>query len=473
MSTGTDLLLIQPPNVQGSLFNLPGTETPLSLLYLAGYMREKGFRVRVLDLTLGKAGIGGLESHLRAYEPAVVGITSYTTNVLLASRVAATARAVFPHALIVLGGFHASALPERTLREMDDFDAVVYGEGEVTLYELVQAYGDGGARALERVPGVCTRTDGGPRKNPPRPLIEDLDSLPFPARDLIPLGRYIPDPGNFMTLPSTGILFSRGCPYRCTYCSKSVFLDKIRYRSEGHFVEEIEWCIDAFGIRDFRFYDEGPTHSKGRMVRLCEAILERGLAINWNCYSRVDTIDEETLRMMKSAGCYHIKYGIESGVAATLQRIRKPLDLDRAVRVCAMTKRVGIECKANFIIGFPWEGIREMEQTIRYAKRCAPDLATFNLFKPFPGSRLYEELERSGGLLERSWEDYFTTSETKLFATDIEESTYRSVLKKAWLSFYLRPRFVCQRLVRLFRYPRREVLSAWIGIKFLARNMVT
>ncbi len=464
------ILLIQPPNVEGTLFNLPGTEIPLSLLYLAAYTAREGLPADLLDLTLERDPFSVVSSFFASHRPRIVGITSYTTNAALASRLAGQVKSLSPETFVVLGGFHASALPEQSMEEFPDLDAVVYGEGEKTFSELAESVLAG--TSPEKIPGLCYRDGGQIRKTPARALVRDLDSLPYPARDLISWDRYVPDPGNYFALPSTGILFSRGCPFRCTYCSKGVFLNRIRYRSEEKFLDEIQDCMDRYGIRDFRFFDEGPTHSRKRILSLCRKILQRGLRITWNCYSRVDAMDEEILEQMRAAGCYHIKYGIESGVPETLEKIGKPTDLDRAVAVCRATRRAGIECKANFMLGFPWEGVPEIEQTIRYAKRCAPDLATFNLLKPFPGSRLYDDLRKSGRLLPRPWEDYFTTSETLLFDTDIPEEAYRKLLKKAWFSFYLRPSFLWQRLGRLRRSPRRELQNAWTGVRFFARNLL-
>jgi len=439
------------------------------LLYLAGYLEGKGFDTDVQDLTLEPDALTGDPSWIKEDPSPIVGITSYTTNVVLASRIAARVKERAAKTFVVLGGFHASAMPEKALEEFPSFDAVVYGEGEGTFAELAESIQNNGP--LEEVDGLCYRKGGKICRNQPRDLIKDLDLLPFPDRDRIPLERYVPDPGNYYSLPSTGILFSRGCPFPCAYCSKSVFLNRIRYRSVNNFLDEIQDCRNRYGIQDFRFYDEGPTHSKRRVIELCEQILERDIGITWNCYSRIDAMDEEILGHMQRAGCYHIKYGIESGVPATLERIKKPTDLQRVVEICRMTRRAGIECKANFIIGFPWEGVKEMEQTIRYARQCAPDLVTFNLFKPFPGSTLYDELEQSGRLLHRSWEDYFTTSETLVFETGLSEDVYKGLLKKAWVSFYLRPGFLWQRIVLAGRNPRREAANTWTGMKFILKNL--
>lgn len=463
-----DALLIQTPNVKGTFFNLPGKEIPLSLCYLGSFLQSRGFTARILDLDW----LGGVSPHLEKAlaenAPALVGISAYTPNIALAAQIAAGVKQLTPATPVVLGGFHASALPERTLREFAAFDCLIIGEGEQTLAELVASRRDN--RSFRDLPGLAFREDDAIRVNPPRPLLADLDMLPFPDRRLVPYRQYVPDPGNYFSLPSTGILFSRGCPHLCTYCSKAVFKNRLRYRGVDNFLAEIRHCVNELGIRDFRLEDEAPTTDPRRIRELSEALLAAGLAIHWHCYSRVDRLDEATLRLMKRAGCYHITYGIESGVPATLARINKPLDLERAAAMVALTKKLGLECKVNFILGFPWETIADMRQTVRFARRISPDLVTFNLFKPLPGSLLYDELDAAGRLRHTRWEDYFTTSEPLLFAAPYTEAEALAVLRNAVFSFYFRWRYIGQRLRRLVRHPRREAAMAWRGVGVLLRE---
>lgn len=459
------ILLIQTPNVVGTLLNLPGKELPLSLLYLAAAARRSGHDVAVLDLDF----LGGIDPHLEnaltRLRPELVGLSAYTTNVARAGEIARRIKAQAPATHVTLGGFHASALPERTLAEFADFDSLVVGEGETTLVELAEALASGADGSA--VPGVVSRNGRGAA----RPLATDLDDLPWPARDLLPLRDYVPDPGSYYRLPTSSILYSRGCPFHCTFCSKAVFKDAIRYRRPEAVVEEMRGCARDFGVTDFRFVDEGPTVDRRRMTALCDAILHDGLDIKWHTYSRVDTIGEAELRLMKRAGCYHVTYGVESGSERTLERIDKRLSLATAREIIGITKRLGLECKANFILGFPWETHEDVQQTIAFAFDVAPDLATFNVFKPLPGSRLYDELAAAGQLRHTKWEDYFATSEFLLFESQFTEREMKRLLKRTILRFHLRPRFVAQRLMRLARHPRRELQTLWRGAKIIARNL--
>ena len=466
-----DILLVQTPNIVGSFFNLPGKEVPLSLCSLAAYLKRRGWRCGILDLDFHNRISPLLEDTIRESRPGVLGISAYTTNIARAARLAGIAKGVDPAVATVIGGFHASALPDRTMREFPEFDVLVVGEGEHTLDEWLTRRRAG--QGAEGIPGLVLRTDGGGcEKGEPRALIEDLDSLPFPDRSLVPVTRYVPDPGNYFRLPTTGILYSRGCPFRCTYCSKSVFGNRIRYRSEENFLAEVRELTARYGIRDLRLEDEGPTLNTGKMVSLCRAILAEGLDITWNCFSRVDTVDEAALRVMRDAGCYHVTYGVESSLPETLRRINKKIDLDQAVETVRTTMRLGIECKVNFILGFPWEGLEDVRSVVRFARKLSPDLATFNLFKPFPGSVLYDELDRSGRLRHTSWEDYFTTSGKILFDSPVPEEQLHRELKRAVFGFYLRPRFVLQRLRRLVRHPRREGATLAAGFSVLGKELL-
>lgn len=471
MGDGLDILFVQTPNIVGTFFNLPGKEIPLSLCSLAAYLNREGWRCEILDLDFLNRTSPLIEETIREKKPGVLGISAYTTNIAWAARLASIAKGVDPSIVTVIGGFHASALPARTMEEFPDFDVLVTGEGERTMDEWMRLRLEG--KSWDGIRGFVWRGEEGRLVvGEPRDLIDDLDSLPFPDRSLVPVTRYIPDPGNYFRLPTTGILYSRGCPFRCTYCSKSVFGNRIRYRSEENFLAEVRELTQRYGIRDFRLEDEGPTLNTPKMISLCRRILSEGLDITWNCFSRVDTVDEDALRIMRDAGCYHVTYGVESSLPETLRRINKQIDLDRAVETVRTTMRLGIECKVNFILGFPWEGLEEVRSVVRFARALSPDLATFNLFKPFPGSVLYEELDRSGRLRHTSWEDYFTTSGKVLFDSPIPEEQLHRELKRAVFGFYFRPRFVVQRLRRMLRHPRREAITLAAGLSVLGRELL-
>lgn len=461
-----NILLIQPPNTSRGLLALGGQEIPLSLAYLASSLKHAGFsEVRILDLAYANLPDGEFAREVAEFRPDLVGITAYTHNVGFASRLAALAKAANPGAVTILGGFHASALPERTLREEAAFDYVAVGEGEATIVELARALRDGGE--IPEIDGLARRADSAVRLGPVRAAESRLDDLPFPDRTLIPVTSYVPDPGNYYRLPSTGILYSRGCPYKCTYCSKSVFLDRVRFRSPENFLAEVEECDRRFGIRDFRLEDEGPTVAPKKIAALCEAILARDIDITWNCFSRVDRVDDDMLRLMRRAGCYHITYGVESTDDAELKNLKKNIRFEEARTAVRMTRRHGIEAKVNFILGFPWQDLNDCRKTVRDAIRLAPDLVSFNVFKPLPGSPLFDELDRAGQIRHSSWEAYSIDTEELLFEANYTEAQMRALIRRANLSFYFRPATVARRFVRMLRHPKRELKTVFQGLGVL------
>lgn len=175
---------------------------------------------------------------------------------------------------------------------------------------------------------------------------------------------------------------------------------------------------------------------------------------------------------MKQAGCYHITYGVESAKPETLKRIKKKIDLKRAGDAVKWTKQLGIECKVNFIFGFPWESKKDMKDTVRYAMDLAPDLVSFNIYKPLPGSVLYWELEQAGKITHTRWEDYFVTSEALLFEADFTEKDLRKLIRWAFLVFHFRPRFIWQRLMRFMKYPKREAVTIGRGLGILVKELL-
>ncbi|MBZ0271180.1 B12-binding domain-containing radical SAM protein [bacterium] len=464
----SDLLLIQPPNIEGTLFNLPGVEVPMSIMTVSAYLKREGYSTDIVDLTLTKNPRDTLRRVLYGNAPEAVGITSYTSNMEIAGRIAQRVREAWPKARLVLGGFHPSALPEQTIREYPVFDAVVHGEGEETLTELMNAWGRGGS--IANILGIGYLDGDEVRLNAPRPLMKDLNALPFPDRDSVPVTRYVPDVGNYHSLPTTGILFSRGCPCPCGFCSKSVFLDTVRYRTPENFCDEIRECQRRYGVNDFRLFDEGPTIRKRNMKVMCEEILRQGLKFTWNCFSRVDVVDEELLELMARAGCYHVIYGVETIVPETQERVKKRIDIERTKEVCRLTRKHGIECKANFILGFPWEGEEEAEMNVKFATQLDADLASFNLFKPMPGSPLYDEMTSKGEIFASSWEDFFVTSDSKIFHSKMDQATQKRVLKNAWLRFYFSPRAIRRRFQRLLRDPEVEAKKIFTGVSVLLAN---
>ncbi len=447
------ILLVQPHqgvHVKKSVFD-PGVEAPLNLAYLAAYLDREEIPNDILDMRISDAPYDGLAATLSEQKPDIVGISSCTSEYGNTQEVARRVKANNKDCLVILGGHHASALPEDVLNESPEIDLVVHGEGEETLTELIRMRESGKDTAGVR--GTAYRDGEKVVIIERRPQIESLDSLPFPARHRLDLDKYTPNPGtgNYMQLPTTGIMASRGCPYQCRYCSKCVWKSSIRFRSIENLLEEIELCIEEYGIKDFRFYDDALTLPKWDIQRFCDLIAEKKLGITWNCYSRVNNITEEKLIAMKKGGCYHIKYGIEFGTEKALKITNKGATLDMARNAVRLTKKVGIECKGNFVMGVPGETEEDCKQTVAFAKELSPDLAAFYPFYLIPGSAFHtRKLEGD-------------TSIDDVLPLEVTER----LRNKAYLSFYFRLPYIMQRLGRLVKNPKRELKVTINGVSML------
>ena len=448
-----DILLVQPHQgefVKKRIFN-PGVEIPLNIACLAAYLEKENMNTRIFDMRLYPDPYVELERAVSMWMPRVVGISACTSEIDHAKKVAERVKTMNPKILTIIGGHHASAFPAAVLKEAPYFDLLIHGEGEITLADVLRRLELG--EGFGEVQGTAFRDGERIIVTPRRDLINRLDVLPFPARDKLEFEKYRPAPGtgNYMRLPTTGIMASRGCPYRCNYCSKQVWGNTIRFRSVENVLSEIEFCIDEWGIHDFRFYDDGLTLPQWDLKRFCELVIQRGLDISWNCYSRVNHINEEKLRMMKEAGCYHIKYGIEFGTEKALKLATKGATLEQARRAVQLTKKVGIECKGNFMLGIPGETVEDCEKTIAFAIELSPDLATFYPFDLFPGSQFHRrKLEGDEAIDHR-----------------LPRSVTEKLSNKAYMVFYFRIEYIWQRLRRLFTNPSREITLVKNGLSMI------
>ncbi len=366
---------------------------PLGLGYLAAVLEDEGHTVSIFDLGLEpKTPIERDVERIAASNPDVIGITAMTNNYHSAEGMMALLKARLG-CPIVVGGPHATVFPERVAGD-PHVDYVVYGEGEETLRELVRAMVAEGIRpsdeALSQIAGLCFRSNGQVRCNPPRPLIKDLDALPFPARHLFELSRYrlyAPDGSPMVTL-----LSSRGCPYNCSYCFKGIVGRTYRQRSPENIIAEIRSLMDTYGYRNFYFIDDLFTINRRRLMAITTRMIEERLDIRWQCLARVDRVTPELLQLMYRAGCREVHYGIESGNPAILQAIGKHITLEQVRQAVAWTAQAGILAKGYFMLGLPGDTEETMRQTIRFAGELELDQAMFSLTTPFPGTRLWDEL---------------------------------------------------------------------------------
>ncbi len=453
------VLLINPPWTikRGNIWaKIGGVLPPLSLGYLAAVVRDLGADVKILDLHALQIPADRAGEHLRQDRYDWIGITATTTLVHNARLIAALARREQPQAKIVFGGVHPTVVPEEVL-SWPEVDYVVRGEGEVTFTELVAG------RPVEGIAGLSFRRDRQFVHNPPRELLPDLDALPFPAYDLLPVGRYVPALGGYKRLPAISVITSRGCSGQCSYCN-NFYGRKVRKRSADNVIAELKLLKERYGIREIYFFDDSFTEFPSKVQALCERMVAERLELTWSCFARFNLVNPELLRAMKAAGCHHASYGIESGDPQLLEAVHKPSSLDRIRQVMAMTRAAGIDILLGFMLGLPGETAATMERTMQFALELDPDMVLFDITTPFPGTELFAWAKRQGLLKSENWSDYDLYTPLMRLPT-VSEAEIMRFYSQAHRRFYLRPRYLARRLLKIRSYQDlRQDLIAFLSI---------
>ncbi len=476
-------LLVQPP-LTLLKYEIPSLVPPLGLAYIAAVLEKEGFPVEILDATaLGERHEKGervhlgltwkeIEAEIKKREPDLVGVScSFSSQSQNAHKVAGIVKKADPDTKVAFGGAHASTLPQEVLKDKS-VDLIVRGEGEMTFLELAKALEKG--REISRLEGTAVRAGKKIRINKPRPYIQDLDSLPFPARHLLPMERYVnamshgPD---LLRNPHTSMVTSRGCPGNCVFCSiHTIWGRGWRPRSAGNVLDEIEHLVEKYGIKEIHFEDDNLTLDRKRTQEICKGVIARGLDISWTTPNGVAlwTLDKETLQLMKRSGCYKLCFGIESGDPETLRFIRKPVKLDRAQQAIDWAKQAGIWTHGFFVIGFPFETKGSIENTIAFAKKSGLDFASFFLATPYPGTELYSVMEKSGlipkGVRYSSLRTMNSSAKTKYFTS----AELNQMQKQAYSEF------TKNRARALLTNPKETYLflrkfNSWSQAKFFSR----
>ncbi len=424
-------------------------QPPLGLAFIAAVLEKEGHKVKIIDAQA--LGIDEDKTARKAAKFDIVGITSMTPTFNSAVRTAKTIKKINKSCFIIMGGPHSTVLPQKTLKDIKEVDAVVFGEGEKTIAELVKSIEI--KRSLSRVAGICYRSKGKIKTNKPRPPIKDLDSLPMPAYHLLPIKKYRPFPPHGKKLPYMAMMTSRGCPYRCTFCFKSIFGRKYITQSAERIVNEIKYLIEKLGIRELLFYDDSFTINRERTIKLCNEFIKNDIRILWSCETRVNHVDKELLEKMKEAGCYIISYGVESGDQKILNNLKKDITIEQARNAFILTRKAGILTVAYFMIGSPGDTRRTVRKTINFAKEIDADFAQFSICTPFPGSELYDNLIRRGIKIEDWDKASYVTSKTKskpIILTDyLNEREVKGFYSIAYKEFYFRPRYLLKTIARM------------------------
>jgi radical SAM superfamily enzyme YgiQ (UPF0313 family) len=386
----TDVVLVSPPSRAKS------PRPPLGLMYLASYLEREGITADIVDVKSyrnGEISDKVIESIKKA-NPIMVGITCLSTEVEEVISIGKKIKKEI-NCYVVVGGIHPTISPQDFLGSTSPVDFVVIGEGELTLTELLKTIKN--EQDLWNVPGITWFNGDQIVRTENRPPINNLDELPFPAFEKVPMNYYI-SPNIYavrgILLSAFFIFTSRGCPFRCKFCSnKSVFGRRVRYRSAKNVVDEIEYLVNNYRIDGFYIYDDTFTINKQHVLNICDELESRKLDLIWGCETRADLISEDLVKKMKQAGCIQIDFGVESGSQKILDILKKDITVPQIKNGFNTCRKFHIRRFANFMVNTPGETEEDIQKTIVLAKELNATLNTFNVTTPFPGTDLYKEIE--------------------------------------------------------------------------------
>jgi anaerobic magnesium-protoporphyrin IX monomethyl ester cyclase len=408
---------------------------PLSLSYLAGVLAQEGIEVEILDFLVTHYDPRKLRRELKEYKPQLVGATCVTLNYPIARRMLKVCKDFDAHIFTVIGGPHVTFALEDTLLTSPWIDAIVIGEGERTLVELARAIAEG--KDVRHVPGIAFADGNTVVKTSPRPPIDNLDGLPLPARELLPMARY-----RALGAPCT-VITSRGCPYSCIFCSgHRMFGPRVRFRSPGLVVDEIEKLRRDFALAKINIVDDTFTLNHNHARAVCEEMLRRNLKLKWSVFARVDRISEDLARLMNRAGCEWLLFGVESADEQILRTIKKGFTADEVRRGVKIAAEAGINVFNSFILGLPGESQDTARRSLAFGDELYHRYGAkygFHMLSPLPGTEIYERAKDYGiRILTRNWARYNANepiTETPTMSTEMVKeamSTYNRGIEVAW-----------------------------------------
>lgn len=448
-------ILINPPHSLEERYGdlaAAGSNLPsMGLLCLAAVLKKEGVPVRVIDAPAENIGYSECLDRIFSFGAELVGITSVTPSIYKAGRLAEFIKERDRKVKVAVGGSHMTAVPEETLKRFPNFDIGVIGEGEETILDLVRALKSG--NGYENIPGVVFRDNESFCCNEPRKPIQELDSLPFPAWDLLPNfpRGYRPAAFKYKKLPATYLLTSRGCPHKCIFCDTAVFSRQYRPFSAPYIIRMIETLCRDYGVKEISFEDDTFIIFRKRLEELCETLIQKKIDIAWTCNGRVNAVKPDILKLMKKAGCWQIAYGVESGKQDILDFAKKQIKLEQVEQAVRWTHEAGIYSKGFFILGFPNETEKTMQQTIEFGTGLLLDDITVCQMIPFPGSEMYE-IGQKFGRIEKDWEK-MNLLDVVFVPNGLTQEKLQEYQKKFLSDFYLRPRIFISYFKRLLSAP--------------------
>ena len=434
------ICLINPPWTikKGNIWKyIRSTMPPIGLLYIAAVLEEDQKDVDIIDFQAERSNWKDVEETIKGrgrYD--YYGITISTTIANNGYRVSNIIKNIYPETVVLFGGVHATAIPNEPFYK-GDADFVVRGEGEYVTLRLINS------EEFDTIDGLSFKKENRILHRGQNGIVNDLDSLPFPAYHKIKIKNYKPAVGAYKRLPAMNMLSTRGCPGKCTFCNSAKI--PIRKRSAQNIFLEMKILSEQYGIKEISFYDDTFTTYRRNVTRLCDLLIENKIDLTWCCFARADTVSEIMLNKMKEAGCHQVMYGIESADKNVLRNIRKNIDHQKTINAIKNTKKAGLTVRCTFMMGNPGETVESLEETIKYSIKLNPDIALYNITTPYPGTEMYAWAKNQGYLKKKSWEEY-DLSEPIMSLPSISDNEIKRKYRQAFKRFYLRPKYIFKRL---------------------------
>jgi len=455
------VLLALPPSIHElEIYKVAGMNAPpLGLAWIAAVLERDGHKVKIIDSPTLKLDEKKFLHEVKSWHPDVIGLSLQTPMAPKGYRAIRLIRNELPDTIIIVGGTHPTYMYDEALD--NGADVVVRGEGEETASELLRVIEKHGLdkQLLRSVRGIAFRDNGKTVLTEKRPFIENLDSLPWPARHLLPMDKY-----TVFNKPIkiAHVMASRGCPYGCKYCITSYYWGRrIRFRSAENVADEIQYLVEKYHVDKIVFSDDEFVVNRRFVTQLIKELKERGIELPFACGARVDHVDKNYLKFLYDSGCVALYFGVESASQETIDRIGKKITIDQVVRVFRWVKELKGFATGSFILGFPWETIDDMKRTVEFAIKLDPSYAQFTVLTPYPGTPIYEMAVKDNLIEDWNWEHY-TTVKPVMRGYNFTREQLGKMLTYAYRKFYLRFSFLWRelragRLKDLLQVIRKEV----------------
>lgn len=436
---------------------------PLGLAYMASVLEKEKFEVKIIDLAVENIKKDDLIKIIESYSPKIIGFSAVTPIVESAYKLIDFLKPHFQDITFIIGGPHPTALPEEAVRHAD---IIIRGEGERTIVEIAKAIKKN--KTYKKIDGISFIHNGKIIHNKPMALIDDLDEIPYPARNLLPMDKYQYLSGKKTNI--SNIMFSRGCPFQCNYCNKNIFGYKTRLRSVENIIGEMDELVNEFNVNEIHISDDNFNFNRKNTMELCKTLKKRKLKINFFPHGgvRVNSVDSEQLKALKEVGFFAMIFGVESGNQQILNNIKKGITLQQARDAFKLAHKIKFdEIWGYFIFGLKGETIKTARETIKFAIELDPTIAKFHILVPLPGTEYYNELKSQNRLRIKRWSDFAIYSDPSFIPQNMTVQQLINIHKEAYRKFFFRPKIAYRVVNMAFKNPQKILSYGKAGLSIL------